>query len=325
MTITSPSVDQVEDWNIAAIEDRASSALQYYTTPNTAPYLSLSTLCRSIPEFSPLDNFVHTFYFTDNDYGDYYKDIQLDYDHQYFYYDTTKKQVRVKKDLFHEVGTRYHCYWYTVWAEDSCYNRVTGTVTISTYNVALYISNLDGAVNISESMTTGEVFNLDMSDPDNDVFTWEIRDVTPNTNIFYLDDTKIMLVNGTVLDTSMLQYAIRIRTDDGTTYGRRTLTLTVNVIVTPVLQPRDSAWTTWNNWHDCTRTCARGYRVRYRTCTNPSRNYFGSDRSCEDSIDNEWERCNVTHKYVNTLVRHAVATILNHLVIFTILTELLIQ
>ena len=57
---------------------------------------------------------------------------------------------------------------------------------------APYINNLDGAVNISESMTTGEVFNLDMSDPDNDVFTWEIRDVEPNTNIFYLDGLYLM-------------------------------------------------------------------------------------------------------------------------------------
>jgi hypothetical protein len=31
MTITSPSVDQVEDWNITAIEDRV-YAVQYYTT-----------------------------------------------------------------------------------------------------------------------------------------------------------------------------------------------------------------------------------------------------------------------------------------------------
>jgi hypothetical protein len=37
-----------------------------------------------------------------------------------------------------------------------------------------------------------EVFNLDMSDPDNDVFTWEIRDVEPNTNIFYLDGLYLM-------------------------------------------------------------------------------------------------------------------------------------
>jgi hypothetical protein len=43
-----------------------------------------------------------------------------------------------------------------------------------------------------------------------------------------------MLVNGTVLDTSILQYTVRIRTDDGTTYGRSTKTLTVNVIVTPL-------------------------------------------------------------------------------------------
>ena len=33
MTITSPSVDQVEDWNITAIEDRV-YAVQYYTTPS---------------------------------------------------------------------------------------------------------------------------------------------------------------------------------------------------------------------------------------------------------------------------------------------------
>ena len=57
---------------------------------------------------------------------------------------------------------------------------------------APYINNLDGAVNISESVTTGEVFNLDMSDPDNDVFTWEIRDVEPNTNIFYQDGLYLM-------------------------------------------------------------------------------------------------------------------------------------
>jgi hypothetical protein len=30
---------------------------------------------------------------------------------------------------------------FTVWAEDSCYHRVTGTVTITTYNVVSYHRN----------------------------------------------------------------------------------------------------------------------------------------------------------------------------------------
>ena len=60
------------------------------------------------------------------------------------------------------------------------------------------------------------------------------------TFVVLYSGTKIMLVNGTVLDTSILQYIVRIRTDDGTTYGRSTKTLTVNVIVTPVLQPSNS-------------------------------------------------------------------------------------
>ena len=60
------------------------------------------------------------------------------------------------------------------------------------------------------------------------------------TFVVLYSGTKIMLVNGTVLDTSILQYTVRIRTDDGTTYGRSTKTLTVNVIVTPVLQPSNS-------------------------------------------------------------------------------------
>lgn len=51
----------------------------------------------------------------------------------------------------------------------------------------------------------------------------------------YFTGSTIMLVNGTVLDTSILQYVLQIRTYD---YDRaRIKYLTVDVIVTPVLEP----------------------------------------------------------------------------------------
>jgi hypothetical protein len=36
----------------------------------------------------------------------------------------------VKTTLPHVVGVANHVYEFVVWAEDSCYNRATGTVTI---------------------------------------------------------------------------------------------------------------------------------------------------------------------------------------------------
>ena len=40
----------------------------------------------------------------------------------------------MKTNLPHEVGKHEQVHTFVVWAEDSCYNRVTGTVTITTYN-----------------------------------------------------------------------------------------------------------------------------------------------------------------------------------------------
>ena len=42
--------------------------------------------------------------------------------------------IHVKTKLPRDVGTKYQTYYYTASAEDSCHNRVTGTVTITTYN-----------------------------------------------------------------------------------------------------------------------------------------------------------------------------------------------
>ena len=49
--------------------------------------------------------------------------------------------VHVKTDLPHTVARHERTHTFTVWAEDSCYNRVTGTVTITTYNVVSYHRN----------------------------------------------------------------------------------------------------------------------------------------------------------------------------------------
>lgn len=50
----------------------------------------------------------------------------------------TADSIHVKAMLPHTVGTHEVEHTFVVWAEDSCYNRVTGTVTITTYNVVSY-------------------------------------------------------------------------------------------------------------------------------------------------------------------------------------------
>ncbi|CAG2230732.1 unnamed protein product [Mytilus edulis] len=55
---------------------------------------------------------------------------------------------------------------------------------------------------------------------------------------------------------------------------------------------REGAWTTWSDYGSCTRTCGGGYQTSTRTCTNPSRNYFGSDSTCRDNRDYKQRRCN---------------------------------
>jgi len=49
--------------------------------------------------------------------------------------------VNVKTTLPHVVGDANHVYKFVVWAEDSCYNRATGTVTITTYNGVCIMSS----------------------------------------------------------------------------------------------------------------------------------------------------------------------------------------
>ena len=44
------------------------------------------------------------------------------------------ESVHVKDDLLHIIGERNQYHHYIMWAEDSCYNRVTGTVTVTTFN-----------------------------------------------------------------------------------------------------------------------------------------------------------------------------------------------
>jgi hypothetical protein len=44
------------------------------------------------------------------------------------------ESIHVKDDLLHIIGERNQYHYYIMWAEDSCYNRVTGTVTVTTFN-----------------------------------------------------------------------------------------------------------------------------------------------------------------------------------------------
>lgn len=32
----------------------------------------------------------------------------------------------------------------------------------------------------------------------------------------------------------------------------------------------DGQWTEWNEWSECTISCGKGYKLRNRSCTDPS-------------------------------------------------------
>ncbi|XP_063406150.1 uncharacterized protein LOC134690108 [Mytilus trossulus] len=394
MTTTEPVDGNLVEWNtteLTPIKDKV-YAIRFVTTTNKNPTYTMPIYSVSIPDYTAIDEHVIDLYFTDNDYADFWQNAKgmLD-NHDYFYYDSTKESIHVKTKLFHEVGQKYHYYKYTVWAEDSCYNKVTGTVTITTYNLPPVFNDLPGAVNISELQWGGQVYTFNLTDPDEDVITWEMT-VSPSSTFFYMENMTIYLYGWADLDyDTVSQYVITITANDGTELTISTLTVDLieHIVLYPTyyeytsregqeasiscmveheesytypdyIEPlkvyiiidnvtynyephygclhnltygvkdmcdnktdcsfdvtnanvasqcgtegeanlwiryhcvRDAGWTTWNNWHDCTRTCGGGYRVRHRNCSNPTWNYFGSPKDCEDSIPEEWERCN-TH------------------------------
>jgi hypothetical protein len=44
------------------------------------------------------------------------------------------ESIHVKDHLLHVVGKQNQYHKFIIWADDSCYNRITGTVTITTFN-----------------------------------------------------------------------------------------------------------------------------------------------------------------------------------------------
>ena len=52
-------------------------------------------------------------------------------------------------------------------------------------------TDLPGAVNISELQWGGEVYTFGLIDPDNDTMTWDIENISPDTNFFYLQSMYI--------------------------------------------------------------------------------------------------------------------------------------
>lgn len=98
-------------------------------------YFNMTRYEKTIPDHSAIDFSLIDFFFNDTDYADWIVDYQPEYDDDaYFYFDSYAKSIHVKDHLLHVVGKQNQYHKFIIWAEDSCYNRIIGTVTITTFN-----------------------------------------------------------------------------------------------------------------------------------------------------------------------------------------------
>jgi hypothetical protein len=68
---------------------------------DTDPYFSLPKYKVLIPGYTEVDASVIGFYFTDDDYADFYNDYNPEYDNNpYFYLDTTKGKTKILISFF---------------------------------------------------------------------------------------------------------------------------------------------------------------------------------------------------------------------------------
>ena len=56
--------------------------------------------------------------------------------------------------------------------------------------------------------------------------------------------------------------------------------------------PVHGNWALWSSWGDCTVTCGRGQRRRFRTCTNPRPRFHG--RACV-GLEHDTQLCNTNN------------------------------
>ena len=167
------------------------------------------------------------------DFGDFIRKIELDYDNEYYYFDTSLRSILVKKMLPHSTGQKITRHNYVLSVQDWCYNTATLTVTV-TENIPPMIHGLPdmlgiNGININPILTT---FSVD--DPSDNV-TCMINKTTPHTDMFILslhgNDASLILSENSGIDVSTTsEYVIKISCTDGTdtTFFNLTLLFTMD-------------------------------------------------------------------------------------------------
>ncbi|VDI27514.1 Hypothetical predicted protein [Mytilus galloprovincialis] len=165
-----------------------SYTVNYSTVENRPIAFDLPSNPMYIPDHLNMDALVMEIPIYDADYGDYVQDYNLDYDNEYFYFDTKLRNVYVKKELPHTVGQMSFSLNITLTVQDSCYNEVTSNFTIIVYNVPPVISGLQNSIEVDPATIDRDPYlvKFQVKDPSGDNVSCMINDTNAATELFYL-------------------------------------------------------------------------------------------------------------------------------------------
>ncbi|XP_071142265.1 uncharacterized protein [Mytilus edulis] len=235
--------DIIDTESLRSTSDR-SYYVEYSTSENRPITFYLPSKPITIPDHLNVDSIVMTVPIYDPDYGDYIHDVKLDYDNEYFYFDTKLRSVHVKKTLPHVVGQHNATFNIVVAFEDSCFNFASANITITSFNAPPEVSGFTDELIIDPTKLSNDsrfhIFNVE--DPSDDNIFCGIKDTPHFTDTFVLEmednDAYLRLSNHSLTSNNYSsEYELNIFCDDGT--DETTLTLTVKVGFMKTDQPND--------------------------------------------------------------------------------------
>ena len=149
------------------------------------------------------------------DYG-FIQKVELDYDSEYFYFDTHLRSILVKK-MLPQKRTRHT---YVLSVQDWCYNTATLNVTIVAKNTPPRIHGLQDTLRFNPININPNLITFNVDDPSDNV-TCMINKTTPHTDMFILslhdNNASLILSENSSIDVNTAsEYVIKISCTDGT-------------------------------------------------------------------------------------------------------------
>ncbi|XP_052097131.1 uncharacterized protein LOC127732114 isoform X8 [Mytilus californianus] len=214
--------DEIDTDGLPSISEKI-FAWNFSTTENMAVELSFADDSIEIPDNSAVDTYVTNIRIKDPDQGDFIENIKLDYDNQYFYFDTKLRNIYVKEVLPHTVGQKSYSHNITLTVQDSCYNSITTNVTILIYNVPPVISGLQNTLEIDHATAESNPYlaKFQVKDPSGDNISCMINETNVPTELFYLQlddkDAYLRLMNNvSIQSNTSSEFILIIICGDGT-------------------------------------------------------------------------------------------------------------